>query len=72
MFDHPHGKEIFPNVWSELPWCGFVLFPGILSGSQRKDGGEVMRNEYSLTEENVFKKGDFSVCFMTNNEGLYL
>lgn len=29
--DHPHGKEMFPNVQSEPPRCSFVLFPHVLS-----------------------------------------
>lgn len=55
-------KKFFLISGLNLPWCSIVLFPGILSGSQREDGGEVVRKEYSVTEEKVFKKGDFSVC----------
>lgn len=56
------AKKFFLISGLNLPWCSIVLFPGILSGSQREDGGEVVRKEYSVTEEKVFKKGDFSVC----------
>lgn len=35
MFDHPHGKEIFPNAQSELLCSSFVLFLGVLPSASR-------------------------------------
>lgn len=72
MFDHPHSKEIFPNIWSEpslVQYCAVprhpVWFP---EGRWRWSGEKVIQCNW---RKSLQKGWFFSLCFMTNNEGLH-